>query len=314
MLELEKAGKKGTEAFKDLEEQHKKTTQSAHVLETELKKVTEPTKKKNADDLANAYKRLEKNTRELKNQSKQLGAEMLELERSGKKNTKAYYELENQYKKVTRSAQEGDKALKNLDNRVGDNFRNVGNYGKALGGLKKALQSFGYAFGAFEAVNFIKSLVGTQVKLDSLKLSLKNVSDGTLEFNRNMGFVVNVSKQYGQDLLSVIDTYKNFIAATKDSNLSLGERQMIYESLIKSSASLAQSNEDTEGTLRAVQQMFAKGKIQAEELTQQLGDRLPSATRLMAKAVGVGTAELFKMMKKPAPPKSPEINVMNKNA
>lgn len=252
---------------------------------------------KEAEKLANAYNRLEKNTRELKNESKRLGAEMLELEKAGKRNTKEYANLENQYKQTTKSAQEGDKALKKLDNTVGDNFRSVGNYGKALGGLKKVMQNIGYAFGVFEAINFIKQLGATQVKLDSLKLSLQNVSDGTNEFTRNMAFVVNISKKYGQDLLSTIDTYKNFIAATKGSNLALGERQMMYESLIKSTSSLAMSNEDTEGTLRAVQQMFAKGKIQAEELTQQLGDRLPSATRIMAKAVGVSTAELFKMMK-----------------
>ena len=285
-INLQKAREK---AFDDYEKKLKREEeQQAKKLEKE---------KKEAEDLANAYKRLEKNTRELKNESKRLGAEMLELEKAGKRNTKEYASLENQYKQTTKSAQEGDKALKKLDNTVGDNFRSVGNYGKALGGLKKVMQNIGYAFGVFEAINFVKQLGATQVKLDSLKLSLQNVSDGTNEFTRNMAFVVNISKQYGQDLLSTIDTYKNFIASTKDSNLALGERQMIYESLIKSTASLALSNEDTEGTLRAVQQMFAKGKIQAEELTQQLGDRLPSATRIMAKAVGVGTAELFKMMK-----------------
>lgn len=275
--------------------QAQEEARAKNLADKEVKKLAKEAKE--ADNLANAYKRLEKNTRELKNESKRLGAEMLELEKAGKRNTKEYANLENQYKQTTKSAQEGDKALKKLDNTVGDNFRSVGNYGKALGGLKKVMQNIGYAFGVFEAINFVKQLGATQVKLDSLKLSLQNVSDGTNEFTRNMAFVVNISKQYGQDLLSTIDTYKNFIASTKDSNLALGERQMIYESLIKSTASLALSNEDTEGTLRAVQQMFAKGKIQAEELTQQLGDRLPSATRIMAKAVGVGTAELFKMMK-----------------
>lgn len=275
--------------------QAQEEARAKNLADKEAKKLAKEAKE--ADNLANAYKRLEKNTRELKNESKRLGAEMLELEKAGKRNTKEYANLENQYKQTTKSAQEGDKALKKLDNTVGDNFRSVGNYGKALGGLKKVMQNIGYAFGVFEAINFVKQLGATQVKLDSLKLSLQNVSDGTNEFTRNMAFVVNISKQYGQDLLSTIDTYKNFIASTKDSNLALGERQMIYQSLIKSTASLALSNEDTEGTLRAVQQMFAKGKIQAEELTQQLGDRLPSATRIMAKAVGVGTAELFKMMK-----------------
>lgn len=42
--------------------------------------------------------------------------------------------------------------------------------------------------------------------------------------------------------------------------------------------------------------MLGKGKVTAEELRQQLGDRLPGAFGLMAKAVGVGVEELDKMM------------------
>lgn len=247
-----------------------------------------------ANDQANAYKKLEKNTRELKNASKQLGAEMLELERSGKRNTAEYYKLEQQYKKVTQSALEGDKALKKLDQSVGDNFRSVGNYTKALGGLKNM---FFQLVGAFGAVDLVKFLVGTQVKLDSLNLALRNVSGSTKEYQANFAFLKDLSLSYGQDLLGLISTYKNFIASTTESNLTLGERRRIYESIIKSGSALALSNDDIQGSLRAVQQMFSKGTIQAEELRQQLGDRLPGAFGIMAKAVGVTEAELGKMMK-----------------
>lgn len=250
--------------------------------------------RKLAEEQANAYKRLEKNTRELKNASKQLGAEMLELERSGKRNTAEYYKLEQQYKKVTQSALEGDKALKKLDQSVGDNFRSVGNYTKALGGLKNM---FFQLVGAFGAVDLVKFLVGTQVKLDSLNLALRNVSGSTKEYQANFAFLKDLSLSYGQDLLGLISTYKNFIASTTESNLTLGERRRIYESIIKSGSALALSNDDIQGSLRAVQQMFSKGTIQAEELRQQLGDRLPGAFKIMAKAVGVTEAELGKMMK-----------------
>jgi len=252
---------------------------------------------KEAEKLANAYNRLEKNTRELKNESKRLGAEMLELEKAGKKSTKAYYDLEKQYDKVTKSAQEGDKALKKLDSQVGDNFRNVGNYGKALGGLTQLLQRMGMAFGIYEVAQFGKGLLTTQVQLDRLRLSLQNVSGSTKEYQANFAFLRNISLSYGQDLLSLVDTYKNFMASTEESNLLLGERRRIYESIIKAGSALALSNEDVEGTLRAVQQMFSKGTIQAEELRQQLGDRLPGAFSLMAKAVGVSEARLGEMMK-----------------
>jgi tape measure domain-containing protein len=279
----------------------KKKTQEQE--EVRLKRLAEKEQKrlskeqKDADNLANAYKRLEKNTRELKNESKRLGAEMLELEKSGKRNTKAYYDLEKQYEKVTKSAQEGDKALKKLDSQVGDNFRNVGNYGKALGGLTELLQRMGMAFGIYEIAQFGKGLLTTQVQLDRLRLSLQNVSGSTKEYQANFAFLRDISLSYGQDLLSLVDTYKNFMASTEESNLLLGERRRIYESIIKAGSALALSNDDVEGTLRAVQQMFSKGTIQAEELRQQLGDRLPGAFSLMAKAVGVSEAKLGEMMK-----------------
>lgn len=251
--------------------------------------------KKLAEDQANAYKKLERNTRELKNISKQLGAEMLELERDGKKNTQAYRDLERQYKDVTRSALEGDKALKKLDQQVGDNFRSVGNYERAVRGLRGALTQLGLAFGVFDAVRYI---FDAQVKLDSLNLSLKNVSGSAIEYNKNFEFLIKMSKSYGQDLLVLMDTYKSFIASTNSSNLSLQERKRIYESIIKSSSALALSNQDTEGALRAVSQMFSKGNVQAEELRGQLGERLPGAFGMMAKSMGVSEEKLNDLLKK----------------
>ena len=42
--------------------------------------------------------------------------------------------------------------------------------------------------------------------------------------------------------------------------------------------------------------MISKGKVQAEELRGQLGERLPSAFQLAAKAMGMTTAQLDKFM------------------
>lgn len=268
--------------------------------EQRLKKISDAEEKrlakekKNADDLANAYKQLERSTRELKNESKKLGAELIVLEQSGQKNTKAYRDLQKQYSEVTKQALEGDRALKKLDSQVGDNFRNVGHYEKAVGGLKNMMMQLGVAFGA---IDIAKYFIGTQVKLDSLNLALQNVSGSTKEYQSSFGFLKDISLSYGQDLLGLISTYKNFIASTNESNLSLSERKRIYESIVKAGSALALSNDDVQGTLRAVQQMFSKGTVQAEELRQQLGDRLPGAFGLMAKAVGVSEAELGKMMK-----------------
>lgn len=279
------ADRQRTEAKREADRLQREAEKESKRLERE---------RKIAEDLANAYKQLEKNTRELKNESKRLGAEMLELERSGQKNTQAYRDLERQYEQTTKQAIEGDRALKKLDSQVGDNFRSVGHYEKAVGFLKNALTELGLAFGVFEGVKY---LIDSQVRLDSLSLSLKNVSETSSEFGENMNFLKRISKDYGQDLLNLTETYKNFIASTDNSNLSIQERRRIYEAIIKSGASLALSNDDVAGSLRAVQQMFSKGTVQAEELRQQLGDRLPGAFGIMARSMGVTEEELGKLMK-----------------
>lgn len=292
---------------KALQEQEKLAQQNAKTKIQNIKLASEEAKEeerlnktlekklKTQKDLDDAYKKLSANTRDLKNESKRLGAEMLELEKQGKKNTAEYIKLARQYDEVTKSALQGDKALKKLDQQVGDNFRKVGNYENALKSLKGALMNLGLAFGIFDAIRFVYD---TQVKLDSLNLALKNVSKTTAEYTSNFNFLVAMSKNYGQDLLVLIDTYKNFIASSESSNISLSGRKRLYESIIKSGSALALSNEDIEGSLRAVSQMFSKGTVSSEELRQQLGERLPGAFGIMAKSIGVSEEALNDMLKK----------------
>ena len=282
-IRLQKAREKAVDDFNRKEQKDQERANKE--LEKRLKK---------EKDLADAYKQLTINTRDLKNESKRLGAEMLELEKQGKKNSVEYYKLSKQYKETTTSAIEGDKALKKLDSTVGDNFRNVGNYEKAVGKFKDALTKLGLAFGVFDG---IRSLIDTQIKLDSLNLALKNVSGSTKEYQANFAFLKDVSRSYGQDLLVLIDSYKNFISSTSSSNLSLTQRKRIYESVVKAGSSLALSNDEVKGSLLAISQMFSKGVVSAEELRQQLGERLPGAFGIMAESMGVSEQELGKLMK-----------------
>ena len=53
-----------------------------------------------------------------------------------------------------------------------------------------------------------------------------------------------------------------------------------------------------DGVFLALGQMISKGKVQAEELRGQLGERLPGAFDMAAKAMGVTTAKLDDMLKK----------------
>ena len=57
------------------------------------------------------------------------------------------------------------------------------------------------------------------------------------------------------------------------------------------------SAEDVRGGLTALVQMFSKGKISAEELSGQLGERFPAAVTAFAEANDISTSELQTMLK-----------------
>src|SRR5690606_4707255 len=56
------------------------------------------------------------------------------------------------------------------------------------------------------------------------------------------------------------------------------------------------STDQANGALRAISQVMSKGKVQAEELRGQLGERLYGAFQLAARGMGISSAELNKLL------------------
>lgn len=172
-----------------------------------------------------------------------------------------------------------------------DRFRGSNGFWQDLKGQVLAV------FATQQIYDFGKALLSNEVKLESSRLALKNVITDSNQYAQSLEFLDTISNKYGQDISILTDTYKNFIAASQSSGLELKERNRIYESIVKAGSALRLSNEEIEGSLRAVSQMFSKGNVQAEELRGQLGERLPGAFGLAAKAMGVTEEKLNDMLK-----------------
>lgn len=104
------------------------------------------------------------------------------------------------------------------------------------------------------------------------------------------------AKELGLDIASTTQSYISLAAATRDTALEGDATRDIFEAVSGTMRVLNRSAYDTEGALRAIEQMISKGNVQAEELRGQLGERLPGAFILAAKAMGVTTQELNKML------------------
>ena len=70
----------------------------------------------------------------------------------------------------------------------------------------------------------------------------------------------------------------------------------IFTAVASAGAVMRLSADQQSGALLAISQMMSKGVVSAEELRGQLGERLPGAFQIAARAMGVTTAELQKML------------------
>lgn len=165
----------------------------------------------------------------------------------------------------------------------------------SLRGLKAQFQGL---MGGIGLGMGVQELVENARNLDKVQTTLRNVSGSYEQYAENQEFVMNLSKKYNQELTVLMGNYAKFYSAASYAGFALEEQQHIYESLTRASTFFNLSADETNGVMLAVQQMISKGKVSSEELRRQLGERLPGAMNIAAKAMGVSTAELDNMIRR----------------
>lgn len=183
------------------------------------------------------------------------------------------------------------------DRAVGKFNRNVGNYPKIASGFKDLLGAFGLVGGVTAIAAISKDIFVTTRELQSLDLALKQVTGTTDEFTQSQEFLKKISEDYGVEIKGLTKQYTQFYVAAKD-KLAGKEIQGIFESVAKSAGFMGLSVDAQNRAFTALNQMMSKGTVTAEELKGQLGEALPGAFGIMAKAVGVTEKQLGEMMKK----------------
>ena len=207
-----------------------------------------------------------------------------------------YGTTSNQFKKASNEANKMDAELKKIDATLGKSQRNVGNYQSAFNGLGNALGAFGIIGGVAGVVALGKEIFETTKEIQSLDNALKLVTETQENFGIQQSFLQRISEAYGVELSGLTKQFTQFYVSAKD-KISSNEIQGIFESITKAGASMGLSTQQQERAFLALNQMMSKGTIQAEELRGQLGEALPGAFGIMAKAMGVTERQLGQMMK-----------------
>jgi tape measure domain-containing protein len=141
-----------------------------------------------------------------------------------------------------------------------------------------------------------KSLLTAGVEMDKLRLAYGAITGSSQAAAEEMQFVSETADKLGLSFQTAAGAYKQITAAAQGTKLAGAQTREIFTGIAQASTVLGLSAEETSGALLAISQMISKGKVSAEELRGQLGERLPGAFQIAAQAMGMSTAALDKMM------------------
>lgn len=149
------------------------------------------------------------------------------------------------------------------------------------------------ALDAIRQLTDVRELLNSMMRMDTLKVSYGSIFGGAEGGIAQLDYIYDLTQKLGLNFQSAAEGAKGFFAASKGTSLEKDAND-IFESVSIAAQALHLSQEDVQGVFLAISQMVSKGKVSMEELRRQLGDRLPGAFQLAAKAMGMTTAELDK--------------------
>ena len=139
--------------------------------------------------------------------------------------------------------------------------------GMGIGGMLGG----GYAF---------RELITAGREVMAMELKMKAVSGSSQEFARNMKFVRDMSQEMGLDLVTTGNAFANIVVTAKE-KMSPEAMQEMFKGFNKYYTAVHMTTDDQRLANLAIQQMFGKDKIQAQEARLQMGQRVTPFIKLL---------------------------------
>jgi lambda family phage tail tape measure protein len=171
-----------------------------------------------------------------------------------------------------------------------------GAVGTAIGGVPGAFA--GAAIGA--QVGMIRQSLGQMAaftaEIDKQRIALRNVVGTQAEYERSLQFIDATSRRLAipQDQLN--KQFTQLSASVIGAGGNVDAAKLAFEGIAAGIRGTGGNLSDMQSALLATSQVFSKGKVSAEELRQQIGERLPGAFTIFAQSIGKTPQELDKML------------------
>ena len=152
-----------------------------------------------------------------------------------------------------------------------------------LNQITQGLQAASIVVGQFGSA--INTLISTAAELQAFELSFKAIGAGAAGASSSLQESAKIALGLGVNLQTVQEGFRQLSPVVLNSGGSLSDVSAIVESLSSRFAAFGISGDKARRVTNGVIQAFAKGKLQAEELTQQISEADPAFKTDLAQAL-----------------------------
>ena len=169
---------------------------------------------------------------------------------------------------------------------------------RGVGRLTEVLGKFGVAITAVAAAGGLARLIrGSAIataELGKLRVALENVAGS--QTTRALEIIRGTVDDFNTPIVDATRGFTQLAAAGDAAGFTINDLEKTFRGLTAANKALGGNTEQLKGILLATTQVFSKGKVAAEELRGQIGERLPGAFSEFAAATGRSTKELDKAL------------------
>lgn len=188
---------------------------------------------------------------------------------------------------------------------------NLADVGSATAGAAKSFGSLDDVFKGMLSANFAQQAlnqagaairqfaeesVSAALQMEKLDRTFRFATGSAVAGATELAYAREQANKLGLSFVSTAEGYVRLGVAAKGTALEGQKARDIFKAIAEASTVMGLSASETSGALLAVEQMISKGTVQSQELKLQLGNALPGAFEMAAKAMGVTTKQFNKML------------------
>jgi len=184
----------------------------------------------------------------------------------------------------------------------------AGVFGGPEGAIGAALGAFGGPAGAIVGgaigaqVGQLRQALGATAEyaaeLKKLRVALQGVTTSNEEYANAIQAIRGATKDYAIPQEVLTRQFTKLQASVQGAGGNINDTKTAFNGIVAAVRATGGSLQDVDSALTATAQVFSKGKVSAEELRQQIGERLPGAFSIFAQSIGKTPQELDKALEK----------------